>query len=553
MTTTTETDAGFREPLRILTNQLNNISSLAFSRAQLMDQWFDPRRSIDAECGYPPTTLLKNYALYEEMYRRESIARRVVQALPKECWKVPPLIYESEDPDKLTPFEEDTIALGDSLRGEKSYYRGDEGNALMEYLYRMDIECGKGRYGVLFLGLNDGETDLSKPVKKASKLAYLRCFSEGSATISEMDSNLGPRYGHPLYYDIRFSDPDSYNTTIGVPTEPIDINQGKGVHWSRVIHVADNLDGNEVFGTPRMEPVWNRLLDLRKLYAGSAEMYWKGGFGGFSFETPPGIDPREVKFDKTKFKDEAEEFMNGLQKFVVLIGLNAKSLAPQVVDPTPQITVQLQAIAMYLNMPMRALMGSERGQLATMGDREEWHERLRARQGMFITPHIIVPFFDRLINLGVLRAPQKPKRSKFAQKTSAPGLGQATKSTGGYTIFWPDMESQTEGEKADNAFKLAQALAVYAEKGVQWVYPPRYFFTSILGKTEQEARDVELASEKYNKDNNHVPGQPVVSPTQPGSNGTPPNGQPPTNPPVAKPIVKSPSGRPVTTANEQHE
>jgi uncharacterized protein len=516
---TKDTDAGMREPFRLLVHQLETLANTNFNRIQWMTDWFEPGRSIDNECGYPGTAQLTP-SIYEDMYARESIARRVVQALPKESWKVHPVVYESEDPDKTTSFEDTWLGLGDNLQGEPSYYRGDEGNPLMEYFYRLDVEAGKGRYAVLFYGFDDRVADLSQPVTKDSKLLYLRIYSEANAEVSDLDETPGPRYGHPLYYTLKANNPSDYNAP-STPLRSINSDTTGRVHWSRVLHVpSDNVDTSEIYGTPRMQPVWNRLLDLRKLYAGSAEMYWKAGFGGYSLESPPGIDPRELKLDPQKIqaiKDNMEEFMNGLRRYILLIGLNAKSLAPQIVDPKSHIELQLQAIAMYLNMPMRVLMGSERGQLATLGDREEWNERLQARQRTFITPRILIPFINHLINVGVLAKPQKPKRSKFATKQLMPGLAaknQPFKTSGGYTIFWPDMACQTSDEKANYAFKMSQALAVYAEKAVQWVMPPRPFFSTVIGLTEEEARNVEALSEEYNQEHGHDPAQSVAAPGQ---------------------------------------
>ncbi|BAQ70866.1 hypothetical protein NHU_03740 [Rhodovulum sulfidophilum] len=40
-----------------------------------------------------------------------------------------------------------------------------------------------------------------------------------------------------------------------------------------MIHIAERALEDESIGTPRLERVWNRLMDLDKLLGGSAEMY----------------------------------------------------------------------------------------------------------------------------------------------------------------------------------------------------------------------------------------------------------------------------------------
>ena len=46
------------------------------------------------------------------------------------------------------------------------------------------------------------------------------------------------------------------------------------VHASRVIHVAEDILDDEVYGIPRLEPLYNYLDDLLKVVGGSAEMFW---------------------------------------------------------------------------------------------------------------------------------------------------------------------------------------------------------------------------------------------------------------------------------------
>jgi len=80
----------------------------------------DPRRSIDDECGYPKSVTAPEYYRH---YDRDPICARVVQVLPKESWQVSPEVYEDEDSEEVTPFEEAWDQLGSSLLGEDSKYK----------------------------------------------------------------------------------------------------------------------------------------------------------------------------------------------------------------------------------------------------------------------------------------------------------------------------------------------------------------------------------------------------------------------------------------------
>ncbi len=281
------------------------------------------------------------------------------------------------------------------------------------------------------------------------------------AQITQFETNVNsPRFGHPTMYLLTFNDPREQHSGTGITTASVN------VHWTRVIHVADishQASTSEVFAVPRQRPVLNRLLDLRKLYGGSAEMYWRGAFPGFSLETHPQLGG-DVNVDQASLRDMMENWANGLQRYLALMGMSAKSLAPQVVDPTQQIMVQIEAICIKLGVPKRVFMGSERGELASSQDDAAWNDRLRERQNSYITPRMIVPFVDRLIALGVLPEPAD-----------------------GYCIEWPDLSSQTETEKAQVAGAKVTALAGYISGGVEALLPPQDFLTRVMGFDEEEA------------------------------------------------------------------
>jgi len=60
----------------------------------------DPK-DINEECGYPDEITI---SMYKEMYKREGVAKRVVNILPEDTWSSLPDIYETEKSDE-TEFE----------------------------------------------------------------------------------------------------------------------------------------------------------------------------------------------------------------------------------------------------------------------------------------------------------------------------------------------------------------------------------------------------------------------------------------------------------------
>lgn len=522
--------------LNMLINEWN-------SRAQLRNRLTDPRRDISKECGHPDSP---DIDLYQRLYDRFCIATRVVQVIPFESWQVQPTVYEDENVDNITEFEKRWDALGKSLQtGKKSWYKSEYGSPIWEYIRRVDELSGIGHFGILLIGIDDGKplnepvegveangvtslpintppgtdaqyfnTTLNPPLpddsvipmrgrgrprKKAERnLIYMRAFSERLVQITQYDSNQSsPRYREPIMYSITLNDPNlGQESGVGMTTSTVN------VHWTRVLHVADNIGSSEVFGVPRQQPVLDRLLDLQKVYGGSAEMYWLGAFFGLSIETHPSMGG-DVPIDKDAMRAMMENYMNGTQRFLALSGMGAKSLAPQVADPTNQINVQLEAICIQLGVPVRVFKGSERGQLASTQDASAWNDRLRARQNNYLTPKVIVPLVDRLIAMGVLPEPED-----------------------GYCVEWPALDSFTDNDKANIALTKTKAIAAYVTGGGPTVMAPMDFFTRILGFNESEASEiVELAKELgFDMLQQAQYGPNAKPPAQSGSNRTSSNG-----------------------------
>lgn len=451
---------GDKEVFNAVVRNPELIMNAITSRADLFQKLFDPRRDINVECGYPKNITDEQY---REMYDRE-IGRRVVAVYPEETWKKFPVIYEDPDPDNITPFEETFNFL------EKQFH-------LLHYLQRVDEMSGIGQYGIILWGIDDGKT-LDQPVegfetwgaqkgkvqskKTTRKILYIRVLDASLVNISGYEKDINnPRYGLPNTYTLTLSDPKSFES--GTAATPPNTTQMK-VHWTRVTHVADNRKTSEVLGTPRMQPVWNRLYDLRKILGGSGEMFWRGGFPGVSLETQPGLE--NAKLDEEATRTMMYDYMNGLQRYIALTGMSAKSLETQIEDPTPSFEIQIKAMCVILGVPFRVFMGIEEGVVSGDQATNAWDSRLRSRQERYISPMIINPVIQRLIDYGVLPPTKEPQ---------------------GWTIEWPDITVPGEKEKAEVAAKRTEALAKYVAGGVDILIPPLEYLTYVCGYEEKTA------------------------------------------------------------------
>lgn len=460
------------------------VQNLSTRSQDFFKQFFDPRRSIEDECGFPLEISLDNY---RDMFQRNAIASRVVEVWPKLCWSVVPEVLEDEDPDISTDFEEAWQEVGKTLRGEYSWLDSDEGNPVWELLSQADELSGIGSFGIILLGFDDGE-ELSKPVKTMIpdksgqdsraifkpgkgdrvKLLYARALSEPLVQVQarETDRN-NVRFGLPTMYNIRLESFEEGSAHVGTMPANVDFST---VHWSRVIHIADTWHTAKeggVFATSRMQCVWDHLLSLRKVHYGDAEAYWKNVLMKMFFETHPQLGG-DVNVDTDALKNMMEEMGNGMQGWGALMGMSAKSVSPAVVDPTAHVDIHIDAICVKLNIPKRRFIGSQPGGMGGKGDAESADDNtdtvIAHRQNRYLTPKVIGPLIDRLISVGVLPIPDD-----------------------GYKVQWPDLKEEDPAKAAQTALVKTQALTAYLQGGGQNLIAPMRFLTDYQGMTDDEA------------------------------------------------------------------
>lgn len=418
-------------------------------RRELIQKLLDDTRDLNLECGYPDAITVEDY---NAVYARNGIASRVVELMPEECWNVSPEIVE-DDEEKETDFEKVWKEL------EKKFH-------LFNYLQRIDALSGVGQFGILLIGVDDGK-QLNEPIeKKKLELTYLRPFTEYVIGVKEKEKDVGsPRYGLPTMYSVKTENLDG--TLSATKTD---------IHWTRVIHVADNRETSETFGTPRMKRVYNYLLDLKKLLGGSAEMFWKGGFPGYAFEVDKERKKALTTAEKTTIREEMLNFSNKLQRYITLVGITAKSLEPQVADPKAHFEVQLKAISITLGVPYRVFMGTEEAKLAGGQDVKIWNRRVKKRQESYLTPRLVAPFIDRLIELGVLPEPKE------------------------YFVRWPEIDEIDPKDAATIAKDKTEALAKYVVTGAEEIMSPFQFLTTVMGYDDEEVKAMLEEVEDYLND-----------------------------------------------------
>lgn len=425
-----------------------------YLRQAFMRQHGRKKRDIYAECHYPKYI---DTDMYRDMFDRFGPAARVVKLEPIESWGDMPKIYENKD-DTQTEFEQiwEYLELMQDVWGE---------------LLNADILSGIGHYGIMLIGYDDGK-DLSEPVEGfnedeeigtkaiSRRVLYLRSFDEKLAPVIEWETNKqSPRYGEPVKYNVTFVDPDL----------PLGASQGSTsaglssvntpVHWHRVVHFADNTLSNKQLGIPRQKDVFNLLLDLFKVAAADGEGMWKAGVPGLFFEGDAEFD---VDFDTDSILEEVSRYDNGLQRYMAMQGVRPHKLDVNLVDPDPHMMLQLKLISMAKGIPMRKLLGSEQGELASSQDDKSWNKKLTSRRKRYLNPKVILRLVQHLQRAGVLPTTAKP-----------------------LVIEWEDIDQPTSTEIATKANQITEALAKYIAGNVDTLIQPKQYLVNVLGWEEE--------------------------------------------------------------------
>ena len=272
-------------------------------------------------------------------------------------------------------------------------------------------------------------------------------------------------------------------------------------------------------GYSRLKAVYNRLMDLEKIVGGSGEMFWRNARPGFQGEMQPDYTMSAAM--EADLQDQLDEFDHNLRRFLVNEGIKFTPLTQPLEDPGPSVDIQIQMISAETGIPKRILTGSERGELASSEDRNNWFDLIQARREDFAEPVILRPLVERLMEFGAL-----------------PVGGDS------WTVEWEDLYAPSEKQKAEIGRVQTESLAKYVQGGVDAIIPPESYMEFMLGmdrdrideilakldeyqveEAKQAEEDAKIAMEEQAKMAELMP-QPVVVPGQPIAPKRPVPGQP---------------------------
>ena len=261
---------------------------------------------------------------------------------------------------------------------------------------------------------------------------------DATCSIREFDVDPNsPRYGEAKFY--QFKRAPNASTQLD-----------SAIHWSRIIHVADELLDDDVYGTPALEAVWNLFDDLYKVTGGGSEAFWLRAKNAMhvDFDKTMGLPGKpgaalsaQLTPDQRKeFEAKAEKLQHQIDSVMVTRGgtiTQLSSATANIKDPAAAIITQ---IAGTKAIPKRILVGSEMGQLASGQDKDNWNTAVQDKRTNWAFPGLVKPLAQRLLDYGYL-PPLKTKNTFFVE--------------------WPIIEDLTEDEKAKYALDLANVNKSY--------------------------------------------------------------------------------------------
>lgn len=375
---------------------------------------------------------------YRAKYQRQDIATKVVKLPAEDTWRHHPEVTDDQDSENKTEFEKDVQRLVDESK-------------LFHYLRRADTVSGIGEFGVLLVGLKDGQP-LEEPPNEATlsspdDVAFFTPFAQDSVDDWMLGKDDGrepsdPMFNRPVRYTLDFSDIDDDSS-----------GEMKEVHWERVFHIAEGKDDSDLKGTPRLRTIYNRLEDLEKTVGASAEMFWAGADRKLQFDISSDNSADIPDDELDALDDEVQRLVHDMQSHIKTFNTDINVIDGQEVDPSGIIDELLKFIAGATGIPKRMLTGSERGELASSQDRATWFGRIESRQNSFAEPMILRPVIDRFREWGIVSEPANEN----------------------YEVIWPNLFELNDVEKAEVINNRAQAVSRIAPQGN----------TDLIGSAEQ--------------------------------------------------------------------
>jgi hypothetical protein len=365
----------------------------------------DTLHNIYLDFGYPANLEFSNYW---NMYSRFGIAKSACNLPVNYGWSSPPIIEGDEKILKEIEQLNDNCKLYKRLRG-------------------LDRRQRVGRFAGLFVRVRDDQP-LKTPIDKLSgpgSIVELMPLFEGQLEITKTDDDpTSDTFGNPLEVEYRQG---------GVGTRNTEVRTSQTVHASRIIFISENSDNGFIYGTSTLEPIYNSLMDLRKVIGGGAEGFYKNAAQSMIFEMEDPSKAANIESLIAEFTKSYDDFSRDrYRRSMFAPGMKANPISTNLSNPKEFFTNALNDVAAGCDpmIPATILVGQQTGRLASSEDARQFLSGVQARRVDFQT-EILESVFDWFMKYGVI-------------------------TKGSYQVTWDDLLARSETEKLGASEKLSK-------------------------------------------------------------------------------------------------
>ena len=389
---------------QLLINTLNDVRSRIASAISGGYDFADTLHNIYLDFGYPQNL---NFYNYWNMYRRFGIAKNVCELPVDTTWMRSPTI-ESPNAQFMREFER--------LADQVSFFIR---------MHAADKRQRVGRYAGIFMRVRDGlkpDQPIANRLNGIGAIMQMVPLYEGQLQVLDVDTDpISETYGLPKMYQFNSGSVGNRNEKTA---------SSFSIHPDRLIIIAEDADNGGIYGVSALEAPYNSLMDLRKILGGGGEGFYKNAAQSIIFNLQDGASAKSNEALLNRFNENFDEFAhNRFRRAIWTPGMDAKTLASELVNPKDFFFNSLYDVAASSQIPATILIGQQTGRLASSEDSRSFLSGINSRRENFGTESINA-VIDWFIKWGVLPSAE-------------------------YEVIWDDLLALSQSEQLDNASKMA--------------------------------------------------------------------------------------------------
>lgn len=363
----------------------------------------DTLHNIYMDYGYPATL---TFSHFWNMYRRFGVARNVVELPVDTGWITPPVIEGGEAFLREIEALDKKVDLWSRLRG-------------------LDKRQRVGRYAGMFMRVRDDKNPrepIDSKLNGVGSLVEMMPLYESQLEVTSTDNDpKSDTFGQPILVQYSQSAPGSRNE---------EAKSTITIHSSRIVFTAEGADTGWIYGIPALEPVFNSLMDLRKIIGGGGEGFYKNAAQSIIFDLKDAASAEAYKAKLEDFNDKYDDFArNRARRSMWTPGMQTSVLSSNLISPKDFAEAALNDIAAGSQIPATILIGQQTGRLASSEDSRHFLSVCQSRRENYQSS-LVQGVLNWLIKWGVLRDAE-------------------------YSVKWDDLLARSDKERLENATDMS--------------------------------------------------------------------------------------------------